>query len=147
MPTYDPESNERIADDELDTHARAMIDKLQQQIAFLLTHPTIANSAFFPSRLYVYADSQQHFDVMRRELGSYDKGVDDYNLYADKALPGGAFVRVSVSRGSVCEKVKTGTRTVEREVYPDDVKPEIVTEEEDVYEWECPPSWGEKAEA
>jgi hypothetical protein len=50
-------------------------------------------------------------------------------------------VRLTIAKELTCERVQIGEETVEREVYPDDVKPSVVTESVPVYEWRCPESW------
>jgi hypothetical protein len=94
--------------------------------------------------VYVFAKSADEFTQTISMIGGFDKKVSDYAMQAVKMI-GGIELMVHVNRSDMCEKIVVGTRQVEetREVYPDDVVPEVVTEmvDVDITEWSCPPAW------
>jgi hypothetical protein len=127
---------------ELHPDATKNITAVREMLDFLESHPAIANAGWLQSHFTAFVYDKESFDQLRRQLGPHSKRVTNYDAIAERTLTHGARVTVAVQRDEVCEKVKTGERTVEKEVYPDDVKPLTVVETEDVYEWVCPDSWG-----
>ena len=119
-------------------HIRAVAD-------FLETRPLIASRlSWMVGAVNVFARNEEDWDAMRRELGSYDKQTGSYYLAARRRIADGLTIDVNIERENVCRTVKVGEREVEVEEYPEDVTPTIVTKVEDVFEWGCPPSWGDK---
>jgi len=118
-----------------------VVARLRALANWLETRPTIANqSKYLFHTAYVFTDADCWQDCLA-ELGTFTKGTDDKYLEATVVLPGGSRVCLNVAKEATCQRVEAGVREVEREVYPADVQPEIVTETELVYEWVCPDSW------
>jgi len=74
-----------------------------------------------------------------RVIGGGDKETNGEFFSITKTIAG-ARIEAYIRHEAVCKRVQTGTRTVDRDVYPDDVQPTRVTVEEPVYEWVCPDS-------
>ena len=72
-------------------------------------------------------------------MGSFEKKRDQWCTGAVNTLPGGATVRVTASRETICRKVVVGTRKVEAK--PEEIIPAEPEHEEDIVEWECPESF------
>lgn len=118
-------------------------DDLRALADFLDEHPKLAERVH-TSELNVFCTSADEWDILRRELGTYDKSAwgdgDTGHLVASRSF--GSFrLELNVSKRATCERVQVGEREVEREVYPDDVKPTIEKVVEPVYEWRCSDSW------
>jgi hypothetical protein len=125
---------------ELSDTARQRIADIRALLDFVETRPALAERIYTGSTFYVYAHTSEEFAALLRDLGTFDKSATDLFLNAERSF-GTVKLEVTASRKLVCERVKVGEQPVTREVYPESVKPEIVTETEDVYEWVCPESW------
>ena len=123
-----------------------IVARIRALADFLETRPLIAaRLGWMTDTVNVFARDEEEWVGMRKELGSYDKKAGSYYLAARHEIADGIAVEVNIDREDVCRKVKVGEREVEVEEYPEDVEPTIVTKVEDVFEWECPPSWGDKS--
>jgi hypothetical protein len=113
-------------------------------LADFLERRTILTEQVSFSTAYVFTYNSDDFTKMISMIGGFDKKVDDYSMKAIKKF-GSIELMVHIGRANMCEKVVVGTRQVEttRDVYPDGVVPESVTEmvDENITEWSCPPSW------
>ena len=108
------------------------------------TRPTIATlRQYMLSSMYCFA-SEDQWQTVLREAGTFSKGAAGEYLQAFVQVPDCGSLYLAISKKETCERVQTGELEVTREVYPDDVIPVIVTEMEPVYEWVCPDSWLEQ---
>lgn len=119
---------------ELARDLRALADYLE-------VRPTIAAHCRYTFGWLNAFCNAETWPIALREAGTFEKVSDDLFLEAVIRFGGHVKLKLNVSKESTCERVQTGEREVEREVYPDDVKPTTVTETEPVYEWVCPDSW------
>ena len=131
-------STERDAGAELAAHLRTLADWVETRP---IVAATMLNQEYRgPNNVFAYPHEHQWDDVLR-EIGSFTKDADDDYLYAVVNPSPIMTLKIMGRRSDTCERVQVGETIVEREVYPDDVKPEIVTETVPVYEWVCPDSW------
>jgi hypothetical protein len=120
-----------------------VVEDLRAFADFLERRSIITEQVHFPTA-YIFAYSSDQFNKAISMIGGFDKHVDDNSMQAVKMF-GKIKLMVHVNREKMCEKIVTGTKQVEttRDVYPDDVVPETVTEmvDVDITEWSCPPAW------
>jgi hypothetical protein len=120
-----------------------VVDDLRALADFLERRTILTEKIHVPT-VYVFAKSADEFTQTISMIGGFDKKVNDYSMKAVKRI-GSIELVVHVDRSDMCKKIVVGTRQVEetREVYPDDVVPETVTEmvDVDITEWSCPPAW------
>ncbi len=126
------------------TETKTTVVEDLRALADFLERRTILTEKIHVPTVYVFAKSADEFTQTISMIGGFDKKVSDYAMKAVKMI-GGIELMVHVNRSDMCEKIVVGTRQVEetREVYPDDVVPETVTEmvDVDITEWSCPPAW------
>jgi len=115
------------------------IARLEANLEFLRNHPLICAHTYI-SQVHTYASNKEDFQAMLEELGSFEKSENGYSVVAKRKLDGSQ-VNVSLDHSQFCEKVEDGVELVEEEVYPEDVKPTVVTKEVPKYKWVCPDSW------
>lgn len=120
------------------------IDGYRQVLDILEANPELANTVWLTSHVTAYVSDKETFDRLRRMIGPHEKSVDSYSARASHRINDEISLDVEVSREEVCTKVKTGEKIVEKEVLPEGVQMLTVVETEDVYEWVCPDSWGER---
>jgi len=106
---------------------------------FLDERPALAERVYCPS-LHIIEITRDGWLAALQHFGSFQKEDAGPQLWATRQF-GSVELKVIASKEKTCERVQVGERVVEREVYPDDVKPTIETVTEPVYEWMCPPSW------
>jgi hypothetical protein len=115
-----------------------------RDLADFLERRTILTEKVYLPTAYVFTDTAKEFQQTLSMIGGFDKQVDSSAMKAVKRF-GSLELMVHIARGDMCEKVVVGTKQIEttREVYPDDVEPELVTEmvDVDITEWSCPPAW------
>jgi hypothetical protein len=75
-------------------------------------------------------------DLRRQIGGKWEKEGNDYNFSLTRKYQE-VNVCIQANRESVCEKVLTGTKTVEHAAVEAQEAREAYTEEVDVYEWQC----------
>lgn len=106
---------------------------------FLDEHPTLAENLRVQASSFTW--NKESWQEMLDELGTFEKKVTDWSLAAERTFGEGLEVRVSCDREATCTKRQVGFKRVTKEVYPEDVKPATVVEEEPLYEWDCPSEW------
>jgi hypothetical protein len=120
-----------------------IVEDLRAFADFLERRSIITEQVSFPTA-YIFTYSSDEFNKAISMIGGFDKHVDDNSMQAVKMF-GKIKLMVHVNREKMCQKIVTGTKQVEttRDVYPDDVVPETVTEmvDVDITEWSCPPAW------
>lgn len=90
-------------------------------------------------------DSKEEFVAAAKILSRISndglkKSEDEWD-YKMEGHIGNIWIVLKCSHRNICERVKTGTRTVTRQVPVNpDVEMTTIEEEEDVYEWQCPDS-------
>lgn len=118
-------------------------ESLKQLVEWLEGKPLLQQKVSI-GYLYAFAYGEEQWKEMLAEMGTFTKESDDYSLRAVHTI-GQIKFHVSVGHEGICEKVLVGTKEVTKEVYPDDVKPEIVTETVDVHTWRCPDEWVDRS--
>jgi hypothetical protein len=102
-------------------------------------HPQLAD-AFNGSDTFVGCDHRHPFPDLVRQLataGRVEKGSDDGRFEVTLQIGTVKLILIDTRGDVVCEKVQTGTRTVEKPILQ---QVGVETAEEPVYEWRCPPS-------
>lgn len=87
------------------------------------------------THLYAFAWSREDLAAAAREFDRAEKYADESWYGIARVFAGGVTYAVMASRESVCERVKIGTRKVERVKYSE---APTETVEEEVFEWRCP---------
>ena len=117
--------------------------RLEAMLEWHKDNPELSSEVYI-GNIYIYATNDEKMRHFSSLLGTYTKHSDSYSVSARQPLIKGQtfpYVSVSIDHSSFCEKVEDGTETVEEEVYPDDVKPNIVVTTKPKYKWVCPDSW------
>ena len=120
--------------------AAELVARLRGLADWVEDKPIIASAMrWYASTVNVFP--REKWQEALREAGSYRKSSVEAYLCAVVEIPGGVRVELNASKEDTCTRVKVGEREVEVERYPDDVEVTIVTETQDVFEWQCPESW------
>lgn len=115
---------------------REWIDGLRAMCDFFETVDLEAWSGFVAN---VSVDDKADMAIKAKLLGSCEKSVGETFFSLIRHF-GPHRIDVYAIRDQICEKVKTGTKTETKKVFPEGVELVEVSEEVDVYEWVCPKS-------
>jgi hypothetical protein len=88
--------------------------------------------------IYLFCDSTEGFSQTVKALGACSKSAEGSYLNATKSF-GDIRLQATVEREKACKRIKTGTRIVE--ATPAFTVPSQEEHLEDIFEWECPPSF------
>lgn len=116
-------------------------DSLRQLADFLDANPVIPVPPYPDVDIYLCDDeSIENVSKVARSLGVFNKVFTNYGLLYLERMVGIITLRAIVNRDSVCTKRIIGTKTITKKVLPEGV--EMITKEieEDIVEWDCPPS-------
>jgi len=113
---------------------RAWAKGLREVARFAEQHPDLFE-ACMGERFSLFAHNKEEMVAMAREFGACKK-CHDGSFYNLRRRFGPHTLELCILSERFCERVQTGTRTVEK---PDPEAPTI-TVEEPVFEWVCPES-------
>lgn len=125
------------------------IRSIRELLDFVEAHPDV--NWFIPATsAYCYFNGEDAASELANTAtaigGKWDKVANDWEFgleryFGDRSRFDPIRVRLVTERSEVCEKVKVGTKLVDKPD-PDYEAPEVPTikVEEDIFEWKCPPS-------
>ena len=102
------------------------------------------------TNFFLFCKNKEAFGRNSKALGSFNKDASTSWLNSTKSFGENINLQVTIERNQVCEKVKVGTKIIPAkpaEVIPEKTIPAQEEREEDVYEYKCPESFVELANA
>lgn len=123
----------------MDTNRRIeYIQGLRDVADFLESHPTLPLPGAQLSACVFDGDlTLPHVREIAKEFGSFKKEAMGSYITISKTF-GPISLLFMFLRENVCQRIVVGTRSVEKTVYPLDVKTETEIVEEEIVEWKCP---------